>query len=552
MSGAIFLLIYVCYSEKNVAFSIGGDSFASFAHFKNVRNNINASSIYGHPIDVHDDGVVPNPIFSAIEKAFSFVIPNPAYYFNLHVMFGLLSAFVVSYVLCCIVLKEEINRSIISLFFAILISFSSFNLMHYFSGHLSFLLVFQLFWFYTFFIFYKRPNLKTCLFMGLITAISTSYNPYYGYFSMLLSFYVIFYRTIYKRQKFKEFIWYLLLCAAIAVLIVVVIIYPVLEQLMAAKDQLLGSPFNRSFASLGGVLPWMYLLPSPQHFLAPEWYVNFYRKVMMIANVPENAVYLGWFNIPFFIYAGYLFSKKQLSPVLHHWYRFCFGAAVFCFLLSMPPFIPLGGGKTFPWVTTYLHKLFPMFRIYNRLGFFVLIFVTIGALIGFNYFLNKNRAHRKLIVGICLLFILFELTPKIPLLDLNHHPEVYDWLKKQPGDFIIYEIPETGLAEIENDHYVFYKYLYYQNVHGKRLFNRAPVVVDFQSREFFEKLTKWDIKYVVQHQNLYGEGPIPSEHKNYVHPVVAKEKYNGGIAERLPDWYKVETKIGDSVVYSVK
>jgi hypothetical protein len=182
----------------------------------------------------------------------------------------------------------------------------------------------------------------------------------------------------------------------------------------------------------------------------------------------------------------------------------------------------------------------------------VLFFVTIGALIGFDYYLKKHWAHRKVIVGICLLFIVFELMPRIPLLDLNHHPAVYDWLREQPGDFIIYEIPEARLAEREKDEYRFYKYLYYQNVHGKKLFNRAPVIVDLQSREFYERLKKWHVKYIVQHRNLYDEGPIPREHKSYVHPIVAEEKYNKGIPEKLPEWYKIENRIGDSVVYAIR
>ncbi len=551
LCGAIVLLMYFSYSKKNVAFSIGGDSFASLAYFEKVKKNIDLSSTYGQPF-FSNAVFIPNPIFFGINRSFSFITPNQAYYFNLHVMFGVLSAFVVSYGIGLTALKEGANRSIISLFFAILVSFSSFNLMHYFTGHLNFLLVFQLLWFYIFFVFYRRPNTATSLLLGAVTAIGTVCNAYYGYFNMLLSLYIVFYRFCFERREIKRFVCYFLLCALVAVLIVGSVMYPVLGQILTPTSQPLGSGFNRTFASLGGVVPWMYLLPSPQHFLSPEWYVDFYRNVMMIVNVPENAVYLGWFNIVFFVYGAFLFVKKRLSPVLHDWYRFLIGAAGFCFLLSMPPFIPLGGGKTFYWVTTYLHKLFPMFRIYNRLGLFVLFFVTIGALIGFDYFLKKYRAHRRIIVVIGLLFIVFELTPRIPLLDLNHYPEVYDWLKKQPGDFIVYEIPEAKLSEREKDEFVFYKYQYYQNIHGKRLFNRAPVKADMQSREFYEKLKKWKVKYIVQHRNLYDEGLIPREHKKYVHPAVAKEKYNEGVPEKLPDWYKVETEIGDSVVYSVR
>ena len=76
--------------------------------------------------------------------------------------------------------------------------------------------------------------------------------------------------------------------------------------------------------------------------------------------------------------------------------------------------------------------------------------------------------------------------------------------------------------------------------------------LDLTADQFYEKLKRWNVKYVVQHRNLYDEGPIPWEHKKYVHSVVAREKYNNGIPEKLPEWYKVETEIGDSVVYAIR
>jgi hypothetical protein len=60
------------------------------------------------------------------------------------------------------------------------------------------------------------------------------------------------------------------------------------------------------------------------------------------------------------------------------------------------------------------------------------------------------------------------------------------------------------------------------------------------------------VKYVIQHENLYQEGPIPVENKDYVMAVVANEKFNQGIVEKLPLWLVPVIKVGDAWVYQVK
>jgi hypothetical protein len=539
--------ISLYFGEKNIAFSIGGDSYGSFTFFEHTTNGTNTLSVYGQPLAGTDKPLILNHILYLLNRLFAAFSNNAAVYFNIHFIFNVLSTFLVTFILGSMLLDEIENKRIMIILFAIMITFSHYNLMHSFTGHQGFLSCFLLIWLYAFYRFYRHQSLKNTILSGTSFAISFLYSPYYGYFGMMIFLVALIYIYFYERNKFKIFFINSVIWVSMAALIIATALYPFLEKILFARIQPESSWFNRPFDSVWGVVPWMYILPTPQHFIATEGYSEFYRKVMMTGNVPENSVYLGWFNIVFFLYGLILYCRKKLQNGSKKWFQFSLIAAFFCFLLSMPPYIPLCGEKRIYWISAYLHKFFPMFRIFNRIGFFVLIFVSIGGLIGFNYFLIKHNVRKKIIIVISIFFIIFELTPKIPLLDVGKIPDVYEWLKKEPGNFIIYELPVGN----GNDDYVFYKYLYYQTYHKKRLFNRSKVKVDLKSKDFYKKMKEWDVKYIIQHEDLYSEGPIPYEHKPYVLLEVGEEKFNCGFIEKLPDWYKIEKKIGDTVVYKI-
>ncbi len=503
---------YFCIS--NLAITIGGDAFGLVTELA-----------VGESSSVN----IPNPIYNSLHTLLSAVTTNPTYYINILFLLLILLPFVLVYFFI-----RQINNSIlVSLIGALIISGSAFNLLHFFAGHYAFNLLPVLCWLLAFFYWNNRYSI---IWIGLAYGISVVYNPYFGYFGIFIYLFSIAFFSIYAKSQFKSFVLKLFFSWIISAVIIIVSIYPALAFIIDAHNQPVGTVFNRPFDSVWGVLPWMYLLPSPQHWLASDWYIDFYRTAMIGSNVPENAVYLGLFNLIFFPYGFYLFWRQRLSATTTFWYRYALGAAILCFLLSLPPFIPLPNGEKFYWLSGYLHSWFPMFRIYSRFGLFVLFFVTLGGMIGFYYFLNKYSPNKaKIIAAITLILVLVDLTPRLPTLDLSKYPPVYDWLSKQPGNFMVYEIPEKR----GKDDFQFYKLLYYQTIHGKKLANRK------------EKLKQNQVKYVIQHENLYQEGPIPTEYKNYVTKAVAEEKFNHGQVEKMPEWLVPVIKVGDAWVYQV-
>jgi hypothetical protein len=80
----------------------------------------------------------------------------------------------------------------------------------------------------------------------------------------------------------------------------------------------------------------MYFLPPPSHLLAGESYREFYIDAMRIGNVPEAALYLGIFNIVFFLYGTYLYIAGKLMGSVREAFFLAAVFALFCFLFSLP------------------------------------------------------------------------------------------------------------------------------------------------------------------------------------------------------------------------
>jgi hypothetical protein len=115
---------------------------------------------------------------------------------------------------------------------------------------------------------------------------------------------------------------------------------------------------------------------------------------------------------------------------------------------------------------------------------------------------------------------------------IDSPPEVYTWLAKQQGDFIIAEYPMMSGSEAS-----FYTYLFWQRIHNKRMVNGASPD-NLPAWDFFERvrdLTDPDtprllknigVKYIIIHQKMYEEGPIPGPLKRYLPPEASAQTYN--------------------------
>jgi hypothetical protein len=225
--------------------------------------------------------------------------------------------------------------------------------------------------------------------------------------------------------------------------------------------------------------------------------------------------------------------------------------ALFCFLFSLPPFVSLPGETKLYLPGYYLHSIFPMFRIYSRFGILVLVFTTAGAVIALRHLLQTYPKYSRRLAISALLLVVVDLFPRLPTIDLAHYPKVYGWLKTHPGQFAVYELPEDHSMSGKDD-FQHYKRNYFQMIHGKKVINRTIGKVDIYSREFYETLKTEGVKYLIQHESMYQEGPLPQEYKPYVTRNVAEEMFNEGIPETLPGWYSPLARIGTAVVYKLE
>ncbi len=540
--------------------SIGGDTFGSLAYFT-INKNIYDLQLDDKLDDKFSDELAfykelhrdisrdeQNPVNVALHRFISNISYNEVQFTRIYFWFFILTPLLTIYIIGRF--ANDDLKTFSFLIVGLCISLSSFNLMHYFAGHYSFILIFNILWVYLLYLTYINDR-KIAYALGIIYSVGFIYNPYYGYFEFFIYLYSIGYVFLFERVQFRGFIKKILISLLVATPVIFAAFYPHLNEIINAHNQEIGSVYNRPASSVWGVLPWMYILPSPQHWLATESYLSFYKSAMIGSNIPENSVYIGLFNIIFYPYGLFLFWKKKYQYKENFLFRYTFGASILCFLLSLPPFIPLVNGEKLVWITGYLHSIFPMFRMYSRFGLFFLLFVSIGSGISFYYLLSHHAKYKYQILWATLIFVCVDLTPRLPILNIGHIPAVYTWLQGQPGHDAVIELP-MDLSRSGKDDFQIIKMQYYQTIYKKKLLNRVVNYKDIQSPETYRIFKDNEVKYIVQHRQRYAEGYVPPEYKRYVVESVANEKFNNGVIEVMPKWATPIIQLGDVWVYEVR
>lgn len=269
------LLLFSCvyFGKKNYIFSIGGDSYSSLTWYNLVNNNFDFSLNSIKQFILGDQNEIPNPFFNSIRLLIHYFCSNQAIFFNIQLFVNLTSCFIAILAISKKILYQIRHKDIIILIFAISVTFSNFNLMHFFTGHVGFLPVFIIVWLYFLHRIYHQQNIKESFYFGIMSGAITVFNPYYGYFCMLLCIFIIVYTFIVDFLLFKKLYPYFSLSAAISLIIIVIFMYPVLLNLTQINEHPSGTVYKRHIDSVWGVLPWMYIIPSPQHI--------FHRKSMV-------------------------------------------------------------------------------------------------------------------------------------------------------------------------------------------------------------------------------------------------------------------------------
>ena len=269
--------------------------------------------------------------------------------------------------------------------------------------------------------------------------------------------------------------------------------YPVLKGIFAAQGMqgIETAIVLRDFSDLFifSAKPLDYLLPSKYNpFLG--WLVpDFGMSPLKGHRYTEHTLYLGYSLLFLGGYAFYCALRKKGQLAVNSKDRqtvyLFFAIAIVAAILSAPPFIPLGKyhidiqtREIFADYKIYLpqyflYKIFPMFRVYARMGAVVLLAVSVLAAFGLREILVRINTQRMRYLFLSLfsliIFVEYAEFPSFRLTKVKE-PEVYKWLASQSGQFPIVEYP-LGASD---DPYTTYEYYFYQRIHKKFLVNGAP------------------------------------------------------------------------------
>ena len=210
--------------------------------------------------------------------------------------------------------------------------------------------------------------------------------------------------------------------------------------------------------------------------------------------MPERVVFLGFINSFLALLCLFFLCKKDKNV------KVILFLLLDSFIISMPPYFPMKG-FTFYTPSYFFYQFFPFIRVYVRLGVFVLLFTTLLSSYLVKHFLSKeNHKLWRIIVIIIFAGAIFEFLPDFKsATDLRTIPPVYQWLKEQPGNFIVAEYPEAFDLQVG---------LIFQRFHEKPLFNMPSgepryklwvSVKDLTSPDARRVLKEEKVKYVIYH-----------------------------------------------------
>lgn len=349
-----------------------------------------------------------------------------------------------------------------------------------------------------------------------------------------------------------------------------------------------------------GARPWDYLMPSIYHPVFGSYVQNFYQYIrnnysyqFWSTFLPERANYLTFTGMGLALYALWTTLRswrRRINVVSQEDSRnigLLMLMAIFMFLVSMPAVIEIKGFHIY-FPSYFLFKVFPMFRVYARAGVFVLLSVAILAGYGLKFLLAKIRNDwfslrlggisfpgRKSVVLTTVLcgLVLFENLnfPPFAVMDVGHVPQVYAWLKNQPGDPIIAEYPRDNSVvdigggcpswldpKITRDYNGAYT-AFYQTVHGKKTFggeklskDELVALGDLAVAGSYQVLKKYGVSYVLAHTKdpMIGIHPWPYPQENPLDACWQRRIMKK--PEKVYEGFQKVAEFYDGVVYKVQ
>lgn len=371
-----------------------------------------------------------------------------------------------------------------------------------------------------------RPSLGRGAAAGAAFALVFLDNYYYGYFMVFATGAFLLGRglwsTIVDRtwRVSRERLASGMVALMSAVLISAPFVWPVVTGVLDSRSGSVAPAwmFDRSVISAYGAQAWMYLVPSYMHPLWRPWLADFYRNNF---RLNEQALYLGLIALGLGT-LGWLRSRhrnRERDKVTL--------AIILAVMLwtSGPPLISIGS-LTLPTPSYFLADTLPMFRVHARMGGLATAGVAALAAYGVSWLVARWPSRRNTLTILAAGAVLFDAlhVPPVNNLDLSQTPPEYEWLAAQPGDFIVAEyplFPADAYARMA-------RYLFYQRVHQKRLFNGVTPgsegdrirqqILDVIDPRVPGMLRDLGVRYVLIHTDRYedagavgvADGPAPT------------------------------------------
>ncbi len=552
-----------------------------FSHINNIPYQVHNFQAYPFGVDHSNE---PFPYIYYFLQFLLANLTNEITAFNILKLISFPLLALTSFLLFYYLTKDRISSAILGIVYA----FSPFHTIHtmvHFTNlyWLPFALLFLL----------KTLNeggYRNALLFGLFWGICFVDNAYYGYFILLLiPFIVCAYLTNKNKRNYILRVSYIkaaIISFTIFLLVILPEMYPLLKGVVLNKTA--GSIQNagivRAFSDLFifSAKPLDYLLPSIHNpflgWLIPDLGIGPLKG----HRYTEHTLYLGYSLLFLAGYALYSAIRKKEHFKVDKDGRFSvylfLAVAIVAGILSAPPFIPLGEYHLNPQTREvfaeyklylpqyFLFKLFPMFRVYARMGAIVLLAVCILAAFGLRELLirinTKRGKYLFLFLFSLIIFVEFAEFPPFRITKVQE-PNVYKWLASRPGQFPVVEYPlGDGF-----DPYTTYEYKFYQRIHTKFLVNGATKgtpadefrkeIIDISKEKTIDKLKSIGVKYIILHKYKYLRGNeyvpldwLTTPPRDKIFPL----EYNDG---RIPDLKRVKEKIRlikdfkDSVVYEI-
>jgi len=485
--------------------------------------------------------------------------------YNLWVMAG----FVFSALAMFFLVFNLTGSLLASAFAGLAFGFSPYAVSQSSGGHIGFVMNFWLpLYVWSLLTLSKELNLRRAFVSGIFLALVTMTSLYYGFFTIVFSvFFLIFHLVRIQKDTPDHYAGKKLIDRCFIVLVSAVIImipfyWKTIPALLAGFADPAGS-YHRNLNLYQLVnysaRPWDYFLPPIDNPFLGHLTEKFVRGHLHGSNVHEQTLYLGWTLILLCLAGFFMAVKGYLSEGRRRYFWFFFSGAVVMAFISGPPYFPACGTRI-PLVSWFLYSIAPMFRVYARIGVFVMLCMAGIAGLVLSELGDRIKIPWKKASFFCIVvfFLLFELSSSNSLLvDVSKTPAVYSWLSEQKQDFSVAEYPMA--ISIDYNHYA---YLFWQRLHRKRLVNGAPEgSVQDKIRQKLENLNdpmtpvmlrKMGVKYIIIHAERYIEGRVPGPMKRYYPDEISSQQFNNGVVPVPGGKFVLEKDFGVDRIYLVK